>query len=428
MRPTPWNDFLLRVKRAGFVNSALIASKNAIVNAYAFYVRGRNAGVDKGKLDEFISRWLFGTLLTARYSGSSETVFEQDLARVSQVDSSERFVRALDDALGETITGDYWTHTLVAALETQKARAPSALAFRAAQVVLGTKALFSDQLLQNLLEGPGKGGRAGGEAHHLFPEAWLSARGVRDRRRINQVANLAVIGWHENTSIGARGPADYVARLRRKLALDDDRWGHVCAEHGLPADWESMEYEEFLRQRRLRMADIIRIAFRQLGGESEAPPLTPPWFLPGAESVWQDIVETERALRRLVREVYVDRYGDGAAEALEAAIPARERESLGRALRARPTGAEALSIVDYFYLGQLLPLLFASEVWPVALVRLGGPADARQKLQTAIDQIAPVRNAIAHIREVDRDRLLRPSLACGDVRAMLKTGGTVTTA
>ena len=65
-----------------------------------------------------------------------------------------------------------------------------------------------------------------------------------------------------------------------------------------------MEYTEFLRERRRRMADIIRVAFRQLGGEPDASPLTPPWFLPDAEAVWQRIVETERALRGVVREVY----------------------------------------------------------------------------------------------------------------------------
>jgi hypothetical protein len=65
--------------KAGFVNQSLVASKNAIVNAYAFYIRGRPIGVPKRDLDSVISRWLFGTLLTALYSGSSETVFEQDL-------------------------------------------------------------------------------------------------------------------------------------------------------------------------------------------------------------------------------------------------------------------------------------------------------------------------------------------------------------
>ena len=422
MEPTPWRDYLLRVQHAGFVSQALVASKNAIVNAYAFYIRGRKAGVPKSKLDEMIARWVFGTLLTARYSGSSETIFEQDLARVARLgpDDADGFVRALDDAMGETLTGDYWTQSLVSALETQKARAPAALAFRAAQVVLGTRALFSDQFLRNLLDPPAHGARAASEAHHLFPEAWLHSRGIRERRRVNQVANLADVGWHENNVIGGRGPAEYVPRLRQKLAIDDDRWGRLCAEHALPLGWESMEYEEFLRERRRRMADIIRVAFRQLGGEPDAPPLTPPWFLPGAEAVWQRIVETERALRGVVREVYAARFGEAAARRIEEALPERERESLARALRARPAGSEPLSIVDYLYLGQLPPLLFAADAWQDARHRLGGAPDGKQRLQSAVGQIAPVRNEIAHVREVDRDRLLRASVACADVLEMLQ--------
>ena len=156
-----------------------IASKNAIVNGYAFYIRGRKVGVPKSKLDEMISRWVFGTLLTARYSGASETVFEQDLARVARLraEDADGFVSVLDEAISEAITGDFWTHDLVSALDTEKARAPAALAFRAAQVVLGTRALFSDQLLRNLLHPPADGARAASEAHHLFPTAWLQSRG-----------------------------------------------------------------------------------------------------------------------------------------------------------------------------------------------------------------------------------------------------------
>ena len=163
MESTPWRDYLLRVKHAGFVSQTLVASKNAIVNAHAFYIRGRQAGVPKSKLDEMISRWVFGTLLTARYSGSSETIFEQDLARVARLkpEDADGFVRALDDALGETLTGDYWTQSLVSALETQKGRAPAALAFRAAQIVLGTRALFSDQLLRESARAARAGGARG---------------------------------------------------------------------------------------------------------------------------------------------------------------------------------------------------------------------------------------------------------------------------
>ena len=108
-----------------------------------------------------------------------------------------------------------------------------------------------------------------------------------------------------------------------------------------------MEYEEFLSERRRRMADIIRVAFRQLVGESDAPPLTPPWFLLGAEAVWQD----------------------------------------------------ALSLLK---------------------VR----QDAKQRLQAAVSQIAPVRNEIAHVREVERDRLLRASVACDDVLELLQVNSS----
>jgi hypothetical protein len=423
MELTPWRDFLLRVQHAGFVNQALIASKNAIVNAYAFYIRGRKAGVSKNQLDELIARWVFGTLLTARYSGSSETVFEQDLARVARAGPGDAngFARALDDALSETLTNDYWTQTLVSALETQKGRAPAALAFRAAQVVLGTRALFSDQYLRNLLNPPAHGLRAASEVHHLFPEVWLHARGIHDRRRVNQVANLADTGWHENSSIGGRGPADYVPRLREKLNIDDERWGRLCAEHALPLGWESMEYEEFLRDRRRRMADIVRVAYRQLGGESDAPPVTPPWFLPGAEVVWQRIAETERALRAIVREVYAARFGDSAASRIEAAVPEGERQTLARNLARRPPGAEPLSIVDYLYLGQLPAILFAPDVQQEARVLFIGPQDPKQRLLAAISEIAPVRNEIAHVREIDRDRLLRANVACADVLKMLRS-------
>ena len=419
MEKTPWRDFLLRVRHAGFVGPALIASKNAIVNAYAFHTRGRRAGVPKARLDELISRWVFGTLMTARYSGMSETAFEQDLARVADLDP-EGFVGAMDEALRQAITPSYWAEHLFPLLETQKARAPAALAFRAAQVVLGARALFSDQLLQNVLDPPSTGTRAAGELHHLFPKDWLESHGMKDRRRANQVANLADVGWHENSTIGSRGPSDYVPRLRQHLNLDDDKWGRQCAEHALPLGWENMDFETFLLERRRRMADLVRVAFRKLGGEGDGQPLTPPWFLPGAEVVWQRIAETERALRAMVREVYKAAFGDAAADKLQEALPEQERKTLERALRSRPQGSDPLTVVDYVYLGQLPPLLFLPGAWQRARERFGGGDKVKEKLAAALTQIAPVRNEIAHVREVSPERLQRANVACSEVLEMLR--------
>jgi hypothetical protein len=419
--PTTWRDYMLRVIHAGVVSESLVASNNAIVNAYAFYVVGQRLGVSKPRLDELVSRWLFGTLLTARYSGSSETIFEEDLARVAGLQSGDGFISALDDALAAKITGDYWTHTVVAALETQRGKAPAALAFRAAQVILGALALFSDQPLRNLLAPPGRGKRSASEAHHLYPRAWLISRGITERKRINQVANLADVGWFENNLIRDEAPSDYVPRVREHLDLDDERWARACAEHALPVGWERLDYEMFLRERRVRMAEVIRAAYRQLGGEPAAAPIAPPWFLPGAEIVWGRIVETERSLRALVRDTYRQRYGDEAAGKVEGAVPEAEREALTRALRARPVGADPLSVIDYLYLAQLPPLLFRDEVWQDARLRLGAQADAKRRLQEAIAKIVPVRNEIAHVREVSAERLQRANLACADVLALLSS-------
>lgn len=415
---TIWADYLKRVSHAGFVNANLVAAPSAVVNSFAFYVKGRRAGVGHHQLGQLISRWLFGTLVTARYSTSSEAVFEADLARVRGAGDGAGFVAALDEVLAATFTGDYWSRTLVSQLETQRSRAPSALAFRAAQVVLGARALFSDAGLVTMLSPGPSAGRASIEQHHLFPKAWLAKKGVTDRRSVNQVANLADVGWNVNSEISAKGPAEYVPRLRDKLKLDDGHWARMCAEHALPPSWETMGYAEFLAARRIRMAHIVRAAYRALGGESEVATVAPPWFLPGAEVVWAQIASTERALRAVVRQVYSAKYAASAVARIEKALPESERESLARALRAQPPGADPLTVVDYLYLKQLPNLLAANDVWADAKARLGNAADTKQRLLAAIDIIAPTRNEIAHVREVAPERLKKVSVACDDVLAM----------
>jgi hypothetical protein len=356
METTPWRDYLLRVQHAGFVSQALVASKNAIVNGYAFYIRGRKVGVPKSKLDETIARWVFGTLLTARYSTASETIFEQDLARVARLkpDDAEGFVRALDEAMSETLTGDYWTQTLVSALETEKARAPAALAFPAAQVVLGTRALFSDQFLRNLLDPPAGGARAASEAHHLFPTAWLHSRGVRERRFVNQVANLADVGWHENSLISGRVRRSTFRVCARKLVFMTRIGGAACARSTL-FRWDGSRWST--RSFSASGGDGWQTSFvwRSASSEASRRPLhsRPRGSCPVprmcGNALWRPSAHFVASFARSTPHVF----GEAAAKRIEDALPERERETLARALRARPAGSEPLNIVDYLYLGQI---------------------------------------------------------------------------
>jgi hypothetical protein len=217
----------------------------------------------------------------------------------------------------------------------------------------------------------------------------------------------------------APGAPDVQARQN----IDDARWGRACAEHALPPGWESMDYEEFLGERRRRMADLIRAVCRQLDGEPEAAPLSPPWFLPSAEQRWKRIGETEHALRNVVAEVFAAVYGANAAARIRASLLGPAKAALGRAMRTRAGSDDIAALLDHLYLAQLPALLFAGDAWAEARGRFGDRADARRSLQEAVDAIAPVRNDIAHVREEERTALMRASVACDDVLAMLRPPG-----
>ena len=131
---------------------------------------------------------------------------------------------------------------------------------------------------------------------------------------------------------------------------------------------------------------------------------------------------TERALRGAVREVYGTKYGDKAAQRIVATLSDTGRAALERALGGRPAGADPLSVVDYLYLAQLPVLLLANDVWTVARDRYGIRDEAKARLRSAVDEIAPVRNAIAHVREVEQNALMRATVACEDVLAVFRRG------
>jgi hypothetical protein len=113
-------------------------------------------------------------------------------------------------------------------------------------------------------------------------------------------------------------------------------------------------------------------------------------------------------------------FGEQAARKIDEHLPERDREILARALRARPSGAEALSLVDYLYLGQLVPLLFASGNWREGFASAMDTQHLKHRLQAAVEQIAPVRNEIAHVREVSTERLMKANVASTDVLEMLR--------
>lgn len=100
------------------------------------------------------------------------------------------------------------------------------------------------------------------ERHHLFPRGWLEEQGITDLKLINQVANFALLEWPDNLQIGKKPPREYLPEIRSRFT--EEEWERMCRLHALPKDWEHFPFEEFLRQRRPLMAEIIRKGYESL--------------------------------------------------------------------------------------------------------------------------------------------------------------------
>jgi hypothetical protein len=114
-----------------------------------------------------------------------------------------------------------------------------------------------------------KGTKASFEQHHLFPRAHLAELGIKELRQVNQIANYAVVEWPDNTKIGGKAPAEYAPLFEAKIpAHDRDR---MLRLHALPPSWWMLPYDDFLKERRIRMARVVREAYEKLCGR-DAPP------------------------------------------------------------------------------------------------------------------------------------------------------------
>ena len=273
-----WHDFLKAIRQAGYRSMSMISSQNNLLFAYILYLMGRTEyRVEEFTLRRVIARWFFMSSLTGRFTGSPESAMEFDLARFRDMTDGEAFVRTLDRVCDQSLTSDYWSITLPNELSTSSPRSPSLFAYNAALVLLDAAALFSKQRMSELFDPSVQAQRSALERHHLFPKRHLSSLGISDLRETNQIANYAMIEWGDNTEISDKPPAVYVPLLRSRFT--EREVSNMYYWHALPGNWESLDYKEFLIQRREMIAKVIADAYRLLAPpedvESAAGPFVP---------------------------------------------------------------------------------------------------------------------------------------------------------
>lgn len=268
---TNWDDFLRVLGRAGFRSKKMITSDNTVLYTYALWLIGLTRyQVDRTTLRDLMARWFFMSQTTGRYTNSPETRVEEDLARFVDLPegSSDGFVATLNAVIDMTLTGDYWAIRLPDDFVTSSTSAsPAYQGYLAALNILDADLFALNGKVRDWMD-PSAASSKDVENHHLFPKAFLSASGVTTVKRINQVANFAPTDWVTNNLISDRPPAQYWPELVADRQLSGASLGRQSFWHALPNGWELMEYEEFLAQRRVLMALVVREGFQKLSDPS----------------------------------------------------------------------------------------------------------------------------------------------------------------
>ncbi len=255
-----WHEFIKAVKQAGFARQDYISSKNNLLYAYIFFLIGReDFKMDLYELKKLIGKWFFMSSITGRYTGSPETVMEMDLARLRGLSTADEFQKVLDDIIVSQLTNDFWDITLPMDLSTSSSTSPSLYAYYAALYVLGANGLFSKLKVLDLLQEGLRSKKSALERHHLFPKAWLQRNGVTEQRETNQIANFALVEWSDNISISDTAPVDYLPEYLNRLSVEEKQKMYYW--HALSENWEQMKFDDFLVERRKRIAQVVKDAY-----------------------------------------------------------------------------------------------------------------------------------------------------------------------
>lgn len=256
-----WKAFINNLADAGYTRSDLVSSENAIPLTYTFYLIGKHRfGLDALELRRIIKKWFFMATLTSLYAGSFESVFEQELRNVAELKTKEQFVAYLENEIAARLTEDFFRVTLPADFDRNRASGPSWNAFVASQIVLGSKMLFTTTPISQIFSMGVDGTKKAYDRHHVFPKHYLEEAGLgglKDRR-----ANFVCLDYSNNIDIGDNAPSDYVSTYREKLG--EDVYKESCKQNALPIDFEKMDYEQFLVERRVLMSNLIKEAFGRL--------------------------------------------------------------------------------------------------------------------------------------------------------------------
>lgn len=267
MSKSIFQDFTAALRSAGFVSSSIISSKGAVNFAYNLYLTLReDPSIPATDVKRWVQRWYVMSVLTGRYSGSSESIMDRDIRRISE----QGFIPFYEEIVASRLSDTFWEVELPQNLVTTSVRSGAWMVYVASQARAADNTLFTNgfkvaDIIGNV-----------GDIHHIFPKGYLRDENNAPQRLYNQVANYTFLEKRINIAIGKKSPKEYFTIAKDAIVSGSDYFGDIANLETLQTNLEAncipegifemgaADYEEFLAQRRRLMARKIERYFKGL--------------------------------------------------------------------------------------------------------------------------------------------------------------------
>jgi len=265
MNETNFKRFIMIIKSAGFIDTGMIRSQTALNFAYIVYLKLRSKGIDQGLIEIYVRKWFVYSILTGRYSGSSESLYDFDIKQIEDK-SFEQYLKEKEDA---ELSEAFWDVNLVQRLDTSVSNSPYFNVFLAAQVKSNDRGFLSKEIsVNNLIQHRG-------DIHHIFPRNYLKKAGL-SRSKYNQIANYVYMQQEVNIQVGSKAPDMYFSEVLEQCHGGALKYGAITElqdlhknldQNCIPQSVFTMtieNYDEFLKERRKLMAKKIKEYYHNL--------------------------------------------------------------------------------------------------------------------------------------------------------------------
>lgn len=257
-----FKQFVQNILRgSGYDEPNMLIARNAVNYAYAMYLRLLDIGENHADANSLVRRLLAISLMTGRHSGGFETQFEQDIKRIQSAGDMAKFVATLEE---QELSDVFWSSTLVDEFDKPTTNNPFWHMFIAAQNKLLKQSFLSKNNIARDL--------ATDDIHHIFPKNYLVKHGY-DKSKYNRIANFVHLRNDINISVSDLAPREYLGDI---LSGNNNHHSDIVNEAEMINNFEDNaipkillqaevdDYDEFLRQRQVLMAEMVREYYKTL--------------------------------------------------------------------------------------------------------------------------------------------------------------------